>query len=157
MKSEKNTDGRETQPEIIALRIIMTDIAPVFGRLDGISQKNRKVLAAFLKHRVSDGCFRNDRLRLRRQRPDTLDLIWADVFGAESASCESALSTAPTQSPRPFRRLKNGRYAAVRNGRPVRQLRGVIGIEGDYRGAPRLRHRLRATELLPDGRPDQLF
>ncbi|MBW7460937.1 methionine gamma-lyase family protein, partial [Paenibacillus sepulcri] len=61
--------------------------APVFRRMDKIAERNQwKVIKAFQKHRVSDFHFNgstgygyNDRGR------EVLDLVYADVFGAEAA------------------------------------------------------------------------
>ena len=63
------------------------ELASVFSRIDEISTNNtERVLRAFSEHRVSDSLFKftsgygyDDRGR------DTLDEIWADVFGCEDA------------------------------------------------------------------------
>lgn len=63
------------------------DLAPIFARIDGIAFENtKKVMDAFREHRVSEAMFNptsgygyDDRGR------DTLDAIWADVMGADSA------------------------------------------------------------------------
>ncbi|NMA25271.1 MAG: hypothetical protein GX936_06355 [Clostridiales bacterium] len=146
-------------PEIIKLsESVMTDIAPVFGRLDGISQKNtEKVLAAFLKHRVSDGCLTGTTgYGYGDKGRDTLDLIWADVFGAESALVRIGfVNGTHAITAALFAALKTGDMLLSATGVPYDTLRGVIGIEGDYRGSLRdYGIGYAQTELLPDGRPD---
>ena len=64
-----------------------SDLAPIFARIDGIAFENtKKIMDAFREHRVSEAMFNptsgygyDDRGR------DTLDAIWADVMGADSA------------------------------------------------------------------------
>jgi cystathionine beta-lyase family protein involved in aluminum resistance len=66
---------------------VLRDCAPVFARLAEVSHQNtRRVLRAFRQHRVSDAHFAgttgygyNDAGR------DTLDKLYAEVFGAEDA------------------------------------------------------------------------
>ena len=151
--------GRMKLARIIKLsESVMTDIAPVFGRLDGISQKNtEKVLAAFLKHRVSDGCLTGTTgYGYGDKGRDTLDLIWADVFGAESALVRIGfVNGTHAITAALFAALKTGDMLLSATGVPYDTLRGVIGIEGDYRGSLRdYGIGYAQTELLPDGRPD---
>lgn len=146
-------------PEIYRLsESVMADIAPVFSRLDSISQKNtEKVLTAFQKHRVSDGCLTGTTgYGYGDKGRDTLDLVWADVFGAESALVRIGfVSGTHAITAALFAALKTGDMLLSATGVPYDTLRGVIGIEGDHRGSLRdYGIGYAQTELLPDGSPD---
>jgi cystathionine beta-lyase family protein involved in aluminum resistance len=146
-------------PDIIRLsEKAMADIAPVFMRLDGISQENtEKVLAAFHKHRVSDGCLTGTTgYGYGDKGRDTLDLIWADVFGAEAALVRIGfVNGTHAITAAIYAALKTGDILLSATGAPYDTLRGVIGIEGDYRGSLRdYGIGYQQTELLTDGTPD---
>ncbi len=105
-----------------------------FAEMEDIAFFNtNKVMEAFAKHRVSDTMFAgttgygyNDRGR------DTLDLIYADVFGAESAIVRHSIVNG-TQA------LAIGLYGLLRpndvmlsvTGKPYDTLEEVIGISGE--------------------------
>lgn len=109
------------------------DLADVFKNVEEIAQKNtERVLAAFAEHRVSDSLFKftsgygyDDRGR------DTLDEIWADVFGCEDAMVRhtivngtSAISTGL------FGLLRPGDIMLSVTGKPYDTLDEVIGLSG---------------------------
>ena len=109
------------------------DLSDVFSRVDEIASKNtERVLAAFSEHRVSDSLFKytsgygyDDRGR------DTLDEIWADVFGCEDAMVRhnivngtSAISTGL------FGLLRPGDIMLSVTGKPYDTLDEVIGLSG---------------------------
>jgi len=109
------------------------ELSSVFSRTDEVSSKNtERVLAAFAEHRVSDSLFKftsgygyDDRGR------DTLDEIWADVFGCEDAMVRhnivngtSAISTGL------FGLLRPGDIMLSVTGKPYDTLDEVIGISG---------------------------
>ena len=80
--------GYDFSPELLALGAeAEAALGEQFARIDGIAFENTcRVMAAFRDHRVSDAMFApttgygyDDRGR------DTLDAIWADVFGTEAA------------------------------------------------------------------------
>ena len=135
------------------------DVAPKIGELDRLSQSNtEKVLAAFQKHRVSDACFAGstgygygDRGR------ETLDLVYADVFGAEAALVRIGfVNGTHAITAALFSALKSGDILLSATGAPYDTLRGAIGIEGDYRGSLKdYGVGYRETALLPDGTPDE--
>ena len=146
-------------PEIIELsKTAMEDIQGSFAEIDEISAKNTfKVLSAFQKHKVSDGCFAgttgygyDDKGR------DILDKIYADVFGAESALVRigfvngtHAIKTAL------FACLKPGDTLLSVTGAPYDTICGAIGITGQYHGS--LKHygiNYSQLELNGDGKPD---
>ena len=114
------------------------DAAPYFKKIDEIAQINtEKVLSAFQRHRVSDGCFAgttgygyNDKGR------DTLDLIFAELMGTPAALVRSgfvngthAITTAL------FAALQPGKTLLSATGQPYDTLFGVIGITGEHRGS----------------------
>jgi len=109
-----------------------------FKAIDEISQANtEKVLAAFKKHRVSDGCFAgttgygyNDKGR------DTLDLIYADVMGTQSALVRTVfVNGTHAITAALFAAVRPGQTLLSVSGLPYDTLRGVIGITGEYRGS----------------------
>jgi cystathionine beta-lyase family protein involved in aluminum resistance len=146
-------------PEIIRLsEAVMADIAPVFNGIDRASQENtEKVLRAFQKHRVSEGCLTGTTgYGYGDKGRDTLDLIWADVFGAESALVRIGfVNGTHAIAAAIFAALKTGDVLLSATGLPYDTLRGVIGIDGDYRGSLRdYGIGYTQAELQPDGSPD---
>lgn len=108
-------------------------LVDVFARIDDVSEKNtQRVLEAFSNHRVSDSLFKftsgygyDDRGR------DTLDEIWAEVFGTEDAMVRhnivngtSAISTGL------FGLLRPGDIMLSVTGKPYDTLDEVIGLSG---------------------------
>jgi len=109
------------------------ELAPIFADIDCISFENTKrVMDAFREHRVDDSCFAgtsgygyDDKGR------DTLDKIYADVFGAEAAFVRHSIVNG-TQA------IAIGLYGLLRpgdimlsiTGKPYDTLEEVIGIAG---------------------------
>jgi len=113
-------------------------ISPRFRLLDRIAEKNQwKIIRAFQKHRVSDFHFAgstgygyNDSGR------ETLDLVYADVFGAEAAIVRPHLvSGTHTISMALFGCLRPGDELVFVTGRPYDTLHKVIGKPGDGLGS----------------------
>ncbi|SHH61725.1 Cystathionine beta-lyase family protein involved in aluminum resistance [Sporobacter termitidis DSM 10068] len=149
----------ELSPEIRRLsEKAMADIEPAFKALDRLALENtEKVLSAFQKHRVSEACLTgttgygyNDKGR------DTLDLIYADVFGAESALVRIGfVNGTHAITAALFGAMVTGDILLSATGTPYDTLRGAIGIEGDYRGSLRdYGVGYAQTDLMPDGTPD---
>ena len=107
------------------------ELAPAFARVSEIAEANQaKVLAAFQKHRVGENHFEtttgygyNDLGR------DTLEAIYADIFGTEDAIVRPqlicgthALATAL------FGCLRPGDGLLYATGEPYDTLQGVIGL-----------------------------
>jgi cystathionine beta-lyase family protein involved in aluminum resistance len=127
-------------------------------QVEEVEQYNQeKVIRAFQRHRVSDYHFAdstgygyNDRGR------EVLDLVYADVFGAEAAivrphfvSGTHAIGVAL------FGLLRPGDGLLSITGRPYDTLHKVIGTEGDGRGSLRdFGIRYDEVDLLPDGSVD---
>ena len=146
-------------PEMIRLsESVMAEIAPVFAGLDRISQQNtEKVLSVFHKHRVSEGCLTGTTgYGYGDKGRDTLDLIYADAFGAESALVRIGfVNGTHAITAALFSALKTGDILLSATGAPYDTLRGAIGIEGDYHGSLRdYGIEYTQTDLLPDGKPD---
>ena len=136
-----------------------SDLAPIFARIDGIAFENtKKVMDAFREHRVSEAMFNptsgygyDDRGR------DTLDAIWADVMGADSAFVRHSIVNG-TQA------LTIGLFGLLRPhdilfsiaGKPYDTLDEVIGNVGQA-GNGSLRDfgvEYRQADLTADGRFD---
>ncbi|WP_027084804.1 aminotransferase class I/II-fold pyridoxal phosphate-dependent enzyme [Cohnella panacarvi] len=115
-----------------------TQVSDRFRRIDRIVERNqRKVIEAFQKHKVSDFHFAgstgygyNDRGR------EVLDLVYADVFGAEAAIVRPHLvSGTHTISAALFGMLRPGDELVFVTGKPYDTLHKVIGKPGDGTGS----------------------
>ncbi len=115
-----------------------TQVYDRFRRIDRIVERNqRKVIEAFQKHKVSDFHFAgstgygyNDRGR------EVLDLVYADVFGAEAAIVRPHLvSGTHTISAALFGVLRPGDELVFVTGKPYDTLHKVIGKPGDGTGS----------------------
>lgn len=130
------------------------EILPLFAKIDAITEENQyKVLAAMQKNKVSDTHFAattgygyNDLGR------DTLEQVYADVFGAEAAlvrpqliSGTHALTVALAGNLRPGDEL----LSPV--GVPYDTLQGVIGIRPERGSLAEYGITYRQVDLLPDG------
>lgn len=113
-------------------------VAPQFKLIDKIVERNQwKVIRAFQKHKVSDFHFSgstgygyNDTGR------EVLDLVYADVFGAEAAIVRPHLvSGTHTISAALFGVLRPGDELLFVTGSPYDTLHKVIGKEGDGMGS----------------------
>ncbi|WP_445670191.1 methionine gamma-lyase family protein [Paenibacillus sp. PL2-23] len=111
-----------------------------FRRIDGIAERNQwKVIEAFKRHQVSDFHFAgstgygyNDRGR------EILDLVYADVFGAEAALVRPHFASGThTISCALFGVLRPGDELLYVTGRPYDTLHKVIGKPGDGKGSLR--------------------
>ena len=109
------------------------DLAPHFARIDRISFENTaRVMDAFREFRVSDSMFGStsgygydDRGR------DTLDQIWADVMGAESAFVrQQIVNGTQALTIGLFGLLRPGDLMLSVAGKPYDTLEEVIGIVG---------------------------
>ncbi len=134
------------------------DLAPVFAALEETAKCNtEKVLAAFQKHRVSEACFAgttgygyNDLGR------DTLDKIYADVFGAEDALVRlNFVNGTHALTAGLFGLLRPGDVLLSAMGAPYDTLQTAIGITGNAPGSLReYGVRYAQVDPLPDGMPD---
>ena len=117
---------------------VMDDAGGRFREIDEVAQINsEKVICAFQRHRVSDGCFAgttgygyNDKGR------ETLDMIYADIMGTPSALVRSGfVSGTHAIASALFAALRPGQKLLSATGTPYDTLHGVIGIAGDFRGS----------------------
>jgi len=112
--------------------------APQFRLIDRIVEKNQfKVIQAFQKHRVSDFHFANSTgYGYNDTGREVLDLVYADVFGAEAAIVRPHLvSGTHTISAALFGCLRPGDELLFVTGRPYDTLHKVIGTPGDGLGS----------------------
>lgn len=115
-----------------------TLVAGRFAETDRIAERNNwKVIRAFRKHKVSDyhfgsstGYGYNDRGR------EVLDLVYADVFGAEAALVRPHFASGThTISTALFGVLRPGDEMLFVTGEPYDTLRKVVGKPGDGIGS----------------------
>ena len=152
--------GYEFDPRLLALAAeAERALGEQFARIGGIAFENTaKVMAAFRDHRVSDAMFApttgygyDDKGR------DTLDAIWADVFGTEAAIVRhNIVNGTHALSIGLFGLLRPGDVMLSVTGKPYDTLAEVIGMDGktgdgsladfgvDYR----------QTEMTEDGKID---
>ncbi len=135
-------------------------LAPHFKRIDEIAQCNtEKVLAAFADFRVDAGMFAStDGYGYDDRGRDTLDKIYARVFGAESAFVRhSILSGTHALTIGLFGLLRPGDTLLAITGKPYDTLDEVIGISGE-KGIGTLADfgvKYREVALLANGMPDK--
>ena len=133
------------------------ELGPTFARVSEIAEANQaKVLAAFQKHRVGENHFEtttgygyNDLGR------DTLEAIYADIFGTEDALVRPqlicgthALATAL------FGCLRPGDGLLYATGEPYDTLQGVIGLRPELGSLMEYGITYGQVELKKDGTPD---
>lgn len=135
-------------------------ISEAIQQIDRLIDPNQwKVVAAFQKHRVSDYHFNsstgygyNDRGR------EVLDLVYADVFGAEAALVRPHFASGThTISTALFGVLRSGDELLYITGKPYDTLHKVIGEPNDGKGSLQdWGVHYAEVALLEDGLPDWL-
>lgn len=138
----------------------MVDLVDRFSEIETVSEYNtQKVLEAFQRHRVSDGCFAgttgygyNDKGR------EILDKIYADVFGAEAALVRIGfVNGTHAITAALFSALKPGDTLLSVTGIPYDTLQGVIGINGDNHGSLKFYGiNYKQIDFSSDGKPDYM-
>ena len=135
-------------------------LAPHFARIDAIATENtERVLRSFREHRVSEtmlgstnGYGYDDAGR------DTLDRIYADVFGAEAAIVRHTIASGThALTIGLFALLRPGDIMLSITGKPYDTLDEVIGISGEAGRGSLADFGVTYEEvaLLPDGSPDE--
>ncbi len=112
--------------------------APAMAEIDRIVDRNQwKVIEAFQKHKVSDYHFSNSTGYAYNDRGrEVLDLVYAEVFGAESALVRPHFASGThTISTALFGVLRPGDELFYITGRPYDTLHKVIGKAGDGTGS----------------------
>ncbi len=134
------------------------DCRDIFSKIDELAEKNTaKVLAAFERHRVSAPMFAGTTgYGYDDLGRDTLDLIWADVFGAEKALVrQNFVNGTHAITAAIFSGLRPGDTLLAATGAPYDTLQSAIGLTGDYPGSLKYYGISYAqVDLNPDGTPD---
>ena len=135
-------------------------LAPRFAAIDRIARVNTaKVLSVFREERVSEGMFASTTgYGYDDLGRDTLDRIYAKVFGAEAAFVRhSVLSGTHALAIGLFGLLRPGDTLLSLTGKPYDTLDEVIGLSGETGNGSLADFgiRYRGIDLLPDGRPDE--
>ena len=134
-------------------------LAPRFREIEKISEKHTaRILEAFRNHRVSESCFGSTNgYGLDDAGRDTLDKIYAEVFGCEAAFVRhSIVSGTHALTVGLFALLRPGDVLLSLTGKPYDTLDEVIGLSGKPgRGSLfDFGVRYREVALKPDGTPD---
>ncbi|MBR6839672.1 MAG: methionine gamma-lyase family protein, partial [Oscillospiraceae bacterium] len=129
-----------------------------FQEIDEIAQANtRKVMEAFQNHRVSDACFAGTTgYGYDDLGRETLDKIFADVFGTEAALVRiQFVNGTHALTAAMFALAKPGQKILAVTGMPYDTLRTAIGISGDSFGSLKFYGiDYGQVELAADGGPD---
>ncbi len=131
-------------------------LAPIFAEIDRVSEVNtKKVLDAFRSNKVSDAMFAStsgygydDRGR------DTLDKIYAEVFGCEAAFVRHSIASGThALAIGLFGLLRTGDTMLAVTGKPYDTLDEVIGISGESGRGSLSDYGIdyEQIDLLPDG------
>lgn len=110
----------------------------VFRRIDAIAERNtRKVMEAFQDNRVSDSCFAGTTgYGYDDLGRETLDKIYAQVFGAEAALVRiNFVNGTHALTAAMFATVKPGDTILAATGMPYDTLRSAIGISGSCHGS----------------------
>lgn len=114
------------------------EIAPYFEEIDEIARFNQeKVLDAFIKHRVGENCLNpTTGYGYGDIGRDTLDAIYADIFGAEDALVRhNIVNGTHCLTISLFAVLRPGDTLLAAAGKPYDTLEEVIGIAGNSGGS----------------------
>ena len=129
-----------------------------FREIDRVAEQNTlRVMAAFQDQRVSDGCFAGTTgYGYDDLGRETLDKIYAQIFGAESALVRLGfVNGTHALSAAMFSLAAPGETVLAVTGTPYDTLRTAIGISGDAFGSLKFYGVDYAqVELAPDGGPD---
>jgi len=146
-------------PEITEYsKTVMEHIAPAFKRIDEIAEKNTaKVMAAFRKHRVDEGCFAGTTgYGYGDKGREVLDAVYADIFGAEAGLVRIGfVNGTHAITAALFSAVKPGDILLSATGLPYDTLQSAIGISGSYPGS--LKYYgvgYKQVDLTSDGKPD---
>ena len=129
-----------------------------FRELDRVAELNtRKVMEAFQNHRVSEACFAGTTgYGYDDLGRETLDKIYAEVFGTESALVRvQFVNGTHALTAAMFALAAPGQKILALTGTPYDTLRTAIGISGDAFGSLKFYGiDYGQVELAPDGGPD---
>ena len=129
-----------------------------FQEIDAVARENtRKVMESFQNHRVSDACFAGTTgYGYDDLGRETLDKIYADVFGTEAALVRiQFVNGTHALTAAMFALAKPGQKILSVTGTPYDTLRTAIGISGDSFGSLKFYGiDYGQVDLAPDGGPD---
>ena len=139
-------------------KLVEQRVAPRFAEIDEVAAINtEKVMAAFRRNRVSDSLFAGTTgYGYDDAGRDTLDKIFADVFGAESALVRVGIVNGTHAiACALFAACEPGRTLLSISGMPYDTILSTIGVTGDYFGSLKyygvdFDH----VDLCADGSPD---
>ncbi len=152
-------EGILISDEMYALgETVEAELSGIFKEIDKTAQYNTaKVLATFRNNRVSDSCFAgttgygyDDRGR------ETLDKIYAEVFGAEAALVRIGfVNGTHAITAALFSAVGPGDILLAATGLPYDTLQSAIGLTGEYPGSLKYYGvKYKQVDLTPDGKPD---
>ena len=149
----------DIRPEIYELAAeTEKTIRSVFDGIDEIALHNtRKVMQAFQDNRVSDACFAGTTgYGYDDLGRETLDRIYAQVFGAEAALVRTGfVNGTHALTAAMYALVGPGDTILAATGAPYDTLRCAIGISGEHHGSLKFYGVDYAqVELAPDGGPD---
>ncbi len=149
----------DIRPEIFALADeTEKGLAGVFGAIDETARRNtQKVMQAFEDNRVSDSCFAGTTgYGYDDLGRETLDKIFAQVFGAEAALVRTGfVNGTHALTAAMFALVGPGDTILAATGAPYDTLRCAIGISGEHHGSLKFYGvDYKQVELAPDGGPD---
>lgn len=149
----------DIKPEVYTLaEEAEKDIRDIFRSIDAVAEKNtRKVMEAFQDNRVSESCFAGTTgYGYDDLGRETLDRIYAQIFGAESALVRiNFVNGTHALTAAMFATVKPGDTILAVTGMPYDTLRSAIGITGDCHGSLKFYGIGYAqVDLKTDGTPD---
>lgn len=129
----------DIKPEVFAMaEEAEKNIRDIFQHIDAVAEQNtRKVMEAFQDNRVSDSCFAGTTgYGYDDLGRETLDKIYAQIFGAESALVRiNFVNGTHALTAAMFATVKPGDTILAATGMPYDTLRSAIGISGDCHGS----------------------
>lgn len=133
-------------------------VSPCFAAIDAVAEQNtRRVMEAFQNNRVSEACFAGTTgYGYDDLGRDTLDKIYAEIFGTESALVRiSFVNGTHALTSAMFALVKPGDTILAVTGMPYDTLRTAIGISGNEHGSLRFYGiNYGQVDLTPNGEPD---
>ena len=149
----------EIKPEVYEMaKRTQEKLGGRFREIDIVAEHNtRKVMEAFQDHRVSEACFAGTTgYGYDDLGRETLDKIYADVFGAEAALVRiQFVNGTHALTAAMFSLAEPGQKILAVTGMPYDTLRTAIGISGDCFGSLKFYGiDYGQVDLAPDGGPD---
>ncbi len=159
MKSGVHMKISEIKPEVYEMaKRTQKKLGGRFEEIDIVAEHNtRKVMEAFQNHRVSEACFAGTTgYGYDDLGRETLDKIYADVFGTEAALVRiQFVNGTHALTAAMFSLAEPGQKIVAVTGMPYDTLRTAIGISGDCFGSLKFYGiDYGQVDLAPDGGPD---